>query len=282
MPQEFASALEPWLPPNHVGFVTERCDEETAWALLRRELDAWAAAGRQATVWWRDDDAYRPLPTLERLLALSTDLDAPVALAVVPAWLGRDLANALDRHPCVSVVQHGWSHTNHAGGAGEKGACEVGLHRGRKAILEDLRKGRDVLEDAFAGCFQPVVTPPWNRIDPALFPDLALMGYRGISTFDARNDEPAAAGLVAQNCHCDPIDSKAGTGFRGTRRSLVQLTGHLADRREGRVDSDEATGFLTHHRDMDEQTWAFAERLIETIVRHPAARWADARELFLP
>jgi hypothetical protein len=190
--------------------------------------------------------------------------------------------SALDRHRCVSVVQHGWAHANHAGAAGEKGACEVGLHRGRKAILGDLRKGRDVLEDAFAGYFQPVVTPPWNRIDPALFPDLALMGYRGISTFGARNDEPVAAGLVAQNCHCDPIDWKAGTVFRGTRRSLVQLTGHLADRREGRVDSDEATGSLTHHRDMVEKTWAFAERLIETIVRHPAARWADARELFLP
>jgi hypothetical protein len=215
-------------------------------------------------------------------LALSTCLDVPLSLAVVPAWLGRGLVDALDRHCCVSVVQHGWALTNHAGAAGEDRACEVGLHRGRKAILGDLRKGRDVLEDAFAGYFQPVVTPPWNRIDPALFPDLALMGWRGISTFGARTDEPAAAGLVAQNCHCDPIDWKAGTVFRGTRRSLVQLTSHLAARREGRVDSDEATGFLTHHRDMDEQTWAFAERLIEIIVRHPAARWADARELFLP
>ena len=42
----------------------------TGWADLDAELDRWKAAGRAATLWWRDDDATRPTPALDRLLAL--------------------------------------------------------------------------------------------------------------------------------------------------------------------------------------------------------------------
>lgn len=257
-------------------------DEEAAWNALSRELDAWAAARRQATLWWRDDDAHRPLPALDRLMSLSTAMQAPLALAVIPAWLVPGLPEAIGRHPCVCVFQHGWAHVNHAKAAGEKGACEVGLHRGRDAILEDLRAGREVLDKAFAERFLAVMTPPWNRIEVGLFADLAAMGYQGVSAFDARTSRHAAAGLVANNCHCDPVDWKAGAVFRGTERTLAQMMAHLAARREGRAVGTEATGLLTHHLDMDEATWAFTERLVELIARHPAARWVDARELFVP
>ncbi|MEK9660397.1 MAG: hypothetical protein VW644_01455, partial [Alphaproteobacteria bacterium] len=40
------------------------------WDALAAELDVWAAAGRTATLWWRDDDADAASPALERLLAL--------------------------------------------------------------------------------------------------------------------------------------------------------------------------------------------------------------------
>ena len=30
---------------------------DAPWAALNAELDCWAAAGRCATFWWRDDDA---------------------------------------------------------------------------------------------------------------------------------------------------------------------------------------------------------------------------------
>ena len=56
-----------------------------SWSELTEELDAWATAGRCATLWWRDDDAAQPGPALERLLALSAGHGWPVTLAVIPA-----------------------------------------------------------------------------------------------------------------------------------------------------------------------------------------------------
>ena len=76
-------AVAPPLPP--------RAD----WPGLSAELDAWAAAGRTATFWWRDDDATAPTPELGRLLRLAGAHGAPLALAVIPAEAGPALAEAL-------------------------------------------------------------------------------------------------------------------------------------------------------------------------------------------
>ncbi len=256
--------------------------DAAAWRALEAELDCWAGRAMSATFWWRDDDAHRPCAALDRLLALCDAHAAPVALAVVPAWLEDGLAGTLSSHPGACVLQHGFAHVNHARQSGETGACEVGLHRGRDIILAELSAGRERLAATFQDRFVSVLTPPWNRIDEALFPDLAALGYRGVSVYDARTGRAAAAGLIANNCHCDPVDWKAAKAFRGAARTLAQLTAHLAARRERRADPAEATGLLTHHRDMDAATWAFTERLLETLSRHPAARWMDARELFQP
>ena len=76
---------------------------------LERELDAWAAAGRTATLWWRDDDAAGATPALERLLALADELATPLALAVIPARADRSLRHLLARSRRVVVLQHGCS-----------------------------------------------------------------------------------------------------------------------------------------------------------------------------
>ncbi len=39
---------------------------------LRRELDAWAEAGRTATLWWRDDDTSAPGAGCWRCAATTT------------------------------------------------------------------------------------------------------------------------------------------------------------------------------------------------------------------
>ena len=53
-------------------------------AALRQALDAAPAPVR---LWWRDDDAGRDHPRLAALLDIARRREAPVALAVVPAWL---------------------------------------------------------------------------------------------------------------------------------------------------------------------------------------------------
>ncbi|HYC14539.1 MAG TPA: hypothetical protein VEC75_09825, partial [Stellaceae bacterium] len=84
---------------------------ESDWSDLEAELDRWSGAGRQATFWWRDDDAVAATAALARLLALAEG--APLALAVVPGNAEPSLAAALAGAPSVRVVQHGWRHLNH-------------------------------------------------------------------------------------------------------------------------------------------------------------------------
>ena len=60
----------------------------TSWAAFRAELDHWQEAGRNASFWWRDDDAETPSPALDQLLALRASRGLPLALAVIPAGAG--------------------------------------------------------------------------------------------------------------------------------------------------------------------------------------------------
>src|SRR3972149_5570669 len=88
--------------------------DEPAWQALAAELNAWQSRGLWATFWWRDDDAGRPAPALTRLLALAADLALPLGLAVVPAWLTSEVAEAVRVAPGpVVVLQHGFAHVNH-------------------------------------------------------------------------------------------------------------------------------------------------------------------------
>jgi peptidoglycan/xylan/chitin deacetylase (PgdA/CDA1 family) len=252
------------------------------WDALAAELDVWAAAGRTATLWWRDDDADAASPALERLLALQRQTGAPLALAVVPQRLDPSLARLLADCDGVSVLQHGYSHDNFAAPGERK--IELDGSRPGPYVIADLATGQQAL-DALPG-WLPVLAPPWNRIAPYLIPMLPELGYRGISTLGARDRRCPVAGLACNNVHIDPIDWRGRTGpaggFAGEEAALAALTAHLADRREGRADADEASGLMTHHRVQDPATWDFVRQLIAETTAHPAARWCTAEELFAP
>jgi hypothetical protein len=62
--------------------------------------------------------------------------------------------------------------------------------------------------------------------------------------------------------------------FIGVDEAIDRVTAHLRARREGAADADEPTGLLTHHLDMSEAGWAFAEELV---TRHARERCRVAR-----
>lgn len=258
------------------------------WRDLTEELDAWAEAGRTATFWWRDDDATIPTPALARMAGLSQSLAAPLALAVIPAEAGPDLAAALDRCPTVTVLQHGWSHRNHASPPAKK--CELGPERPADTVLAELAEGRTVLERLFGPRALPVLVPPWNRVAPGVAARLAVLGIRGLSTFGPRR--LTHPGVACVNTHVDPIAWKDGKRFLGEAESLGAAVAHLRARRLGNgdnpgdvdkprdVDTSEPTGLLTHHLVMDDETWTFTERFLSTTLRHPASRWLSSEGAF--
>ncbi len=253
-----------------VDAVVSTSTQAGPWAALTAELDAWAAAGRSATFWWRDDDATRCGERMSRLLDVAGTTS--LTLAVIPAATRDDLAATLEAHTAaggrVLVVQHGYAHLNHAPPT-EKTA-EYGPHRTVEVMIAELAQGREGLESLFGDVFCPILTPPWNRIAPALVSRLGDAGLVGLSTFGAR---PAGAGSTVTNAHVDIIDWRGGRGFAGEEAALSAAVSHLSARRTGAVDADEPTGLLTHHRDHDDGCWRFVDRFIAAVASHPAGLW---------
>ena len=240
------------------------------WAALAAELNAWAAESLQATLWWRDDDATRPGPLLDRLLALARDV--PLNLAVIPAKARDSLARLLQEHRreggAVAALQHGYAHANHEPASAKK--AEYGPHRPIAEMIAELSAGRERMEALFGPLFTPVLTPPWNRIAEELTPLLPTAGLHGLSGYGAR--KPGEAPHVV-NAHVDIVDWRGTRGFVGEEAALALLTGHLTARRTGAADIAEPTGILTHHRDHDVGCWDFLARLIAALRDHPAALW---------
>lgn len=252
------------------------------WRDLTDELDRWQAAGRVATLWWRDDDAEAPSAALDRLLALAQTGPAgrlPLSLAVIPGPAGPGLAARLTRESSVSVLQHGWAHANHAP-TGER-TIELGPHRPVDAVMAELIDGRERLARLFGRQFLPVIVPPWNRIDPVIVDSLPARGYRGLSSDGARAPHGRDPFIVA-NVHIDIFRWQQPARFIGTEIALGQAVRHLAARRLGTVDPDEPTGLMTHHLQHDAGCWQFLERYLAVTASHPAVRYLPAAEIFMP
>jgi hypothetical protein len=248
------------------------------WDDLYQELERWRAMDRAATLWWRDDDAADGTPALARLLDAAERAGAPLALAVVPATATEALVRAVNPARGVSILQHGYAHTNHAGPGAR--AIECGGDRPVETVLSELSHGRRRLVELFADRFRPVLVPPWNRIDDAVAGRIAEAGFSGLSTWGRRPATAAAVGVVAVNTHADLIAWRSGRRFAGVGKVLGEIVRHLADRREGRADPSEPTGILTHHLDHDEAGWAFLAELTLRLGDHPAARWIDVDAAF--
>jgi len=249
------------------------------WQTLNTELDAWADNGKIADLWWRDDDAVDVGSKLDKLISVTETTG--LLLAVIPAHAKAELATALNAVSHVKAAQHGYAHINHAERGKGLGAWELGLHRGEKIVLEELDLGRSRLETLFEDNFIPVIVPPWNHMDSALLAPIAARGYSGVSGFGPRETCVQSRDFTIINSHCDPIRWKTGAKFKGDTKTINQLVEHLHSRRTGIVDATEPTGYLTHHIDMSDDSWAFSEKLVQHINHHPAARWSsDVASLF--
>lgn len=242
------------------------------WLDLTRELDRWHESARTATFWWRDDDAMRRSGELARLVEVSRRRRVPVALAVVPGRATEDVAWDVS-DASAFILQHGCRHVNRAPANAKKCEMVAGVER-------ELAEGLAKLKTLFGDVSLPILVPPWNRIDPALLPRLADLGYRGLSTFKPR-DARTVAGLRQVNTHIDVVDWRLGRGFRSEDEVLAVTVEHLRARRMSAVDPDEPTGLLTHHLDHDEACWAFVDRLLAETRDHPAVRWLGAEEVFV-
>jgi hypothetical protein len=250
------------------------------WDDLRRELDLWAAEGRIAQLWWRDDDASDLFPALTILLDLTNANDVELALAVVPAQATENLANGLAHRSNVTVLQHGFAHRNHGVVGGP--AVECGGDRPVIETLDELKCGHERLRRLFGVRFSPFLAPPWNNIDPAVAMRIDECGFIGLSAFGPRASQPRAARISVANVHLDPINWRNGGSFVGREKAVSWIVLELKARRAGATDPEEPLGLVTHHLWHDLAMWDFLARLIEVTKIHPAARWLKVEEAFAP
>ncbi|MBW9062980.1 polysaccharide deacetylase family protein [Rhizobium herbae] len=231
--------------------------------IITEELDRWQQAGKVARFWLRDDDAVEPSEPLERLLEIAGAFSVPLTLAVIPAHTGDGLARRLEREPLCAVAVHGWSHVNHAGADEKK--QELGRHRPASDVLGELQRGFNHLADLHPNRFVAILVPPWNRIDAALVPQLAGLGFEGLSVYGP--EKPSALPVV--NTHVDVMD------WHGTRggRDRMTLAAEIVARLGHMFDHAGSLGLLTHHLVHDEAVWDFLKALFESTARHPGCRW---------
>jgi hypothetical protein len=251
------------------------------WPDLVKELDRWRQAGREATLWWRDDDAVAPSARLDRLMSIAGTL--PIALAVIPALAEEDLAKWISLRPRrvpfahFAVLQHGWSHLSRSI-SGKK--TEFPAERARHRVASELAAGRVRLAELFRCRALPVLVPPWNRFDDSLLPILRSCGLFAVSRTNPRRTIHPAPGIVEANVHVDLVAWTGSRGFIGEEQALGLLVEHLRARRLRLVSTDEPTGILTHHLVQDEATDAFLDRLVAVTGARAGTRWLDAREVF--
>ena len=241
------------------------------WTPLQAELQRWRSEGLSLPIWWRDDDATTFTPQLERLTALSDHLNLPVHIAVIPRDAAESLAVYVKERSCLIPVIHGWAHQNHAPADEKK--SEFRLHRPMATIIEDAKAGLARLTDMFADRLRPVFVPPWNRIAPETAAHLPDLGYRILSTATPRKSMMAAPGLQQINTHLDPIEWRGTRGLVAPDILIAQTVGLLRDRREGRADSAEPFGVLTHHLVHDQDIWQFTGDLLRILLEGPSHVW---------
>lgn len=241
------------------------------WQPLRVELARWRDLGLVPDLWLRDDDAVEPTPRLDRLIALTQEFDIPVALAIIPAQTGPDLAKRLAGAQHIHPVQHGWSHANHAPASEKK--QELGPHRPRPVIMDELARGLERLSGLYGERLVPMLVPPWNRIDPNLIDELPAHGLRGLSAFGHKL--VSRPGLSVVNTHIDIIDSRAGNACRDHAWLAAELVRELVD---ARASGSRPIGILSHHLVSDDEAFRFLRDLF-TAAPPGKANWRTPREL---
>lgn len=231
-----------------------------------------------ATMWWRDDDAQLPCPQLDRLIQLSVTSKTPLVLATIPHSVDKSLAKNIRDVANITIVQHGWSHTNHA--PPEEKKCELGDHRVLNEIERELTTGAEILTRLFGDIFLPVLVPPWNRISTTVADRLEKYGYAGLSTFGDKKIVQTSTGFCQKNTHLDLINWRKDRTFIGIETALEKITSHLQQRRCGDLARHDTTGILTHHLDHDKHLWQFLETLLQFTHKHSAVHWQTSREMF--
>lgn len=231
------------------------------WAPLRNGLKQFRRSGLALPLWWRDDDAISATPALDRLTALSEDLQVPVHIAVIPDRADHSLVRHVTDCKTLVPLVHGWRHVNHAPPEQKRAEFNTLRADGQSEIQQALTR----MKALFADRLLPIFVPPWNRINAEHTRSLADAGYRGLSTFAPRAARCAARRLVQINTHIDPIDWRGTRDLKDPQMIITGILNTLQARENGDADAQEPIGYLTHHLVHTAPLWDFSRDLLSEL-----------------
>lgn len=243
-------------------------------AVLRRELNRWDAAGRTCQLWLRDDDLAAITPQFNRLRALVEKHDVPALLAVIPGQAAPTLGKDTMALHHFQFAQHGWRHQNHE--LPENRKSEFGPARSSAAIRHDMLKGARRMSELFGERYINVFVPPWNNLG---VDSMAATSYAGMSRHVSMGKIKLPAGMVETNTHVDLMRWTATPMLQAPDWIAGQLSRFLGHQRKGK-DKLPAVGLLSHHLVTDGDGWQFLDELLALTRSYPCVRWAKPSELF--
>ena len=240
--------------------------------LAEIELAHWRQAGKQVRLWWRDDDAREPTPALDRLLAIAHKHEAPLTLAVVPDLKPQRVAERILSLPHVVIAQHGADHVNRSPPG--RDLSEMAPDETIDVISARMAQGAARLRGLPS--IINLYVPPFNNFDDRL---TAALRLNGISAISAWGGQAAREGdLKRVDAHFETLRWGGGARFKGAWKLTTQFAKHLRQRRRAGA-WDEPIGFLTHHLDHDEASWAFLDGFLRRTAKDPVFSLIDIRDV---
>lgn len=234
-----------------------------AWKrVLQQGLESLGDTKKTIPIFLRDDDIDEDEETLRHLLDIALSRNVPMNLQIIPGKLtssGIRLLKDFNRvNPdLVSLNQHGCSHLNHEM---EGRKCEFGPSRSFQEQLEDISKGKDILEATFPMRFFPVFTPPWNRCTPDTFKVLHELGFPILSK-DLGEQPITGFSFTEISTSLDLYTWKGGAKMKApediVKLLLLQMT------------QLHVIGILLHHKVMDANAFSFLDCLLDVLGRYP-------------
>ena len=180
--------------------------------------------------------------------------------------------------PAITILQHGTDHHRNAPPGGrEEDRISAAEPRPRHCASRcseaaPCRAGPRALRAGACATLEPV--------PDALAPRSAGGGLSRPQRYGARTSAPGGAGCRASTHTSTSSPWRAGARICRRNASLAAALRHLAAKRAGRADPDEATGWLSHHALHDEAAGLSRAFLFETSRSAGGLRWRSAPELF--
>jgi hypothetical protein len=239
-------------------------------ARVRRALEAGvAAAGGRAALHFRADDVAVVGAKLVRMFGVFAKRRAPVAPALVPAWLTAPrfkVLRSIAPGGTFAWHQHGWRHLNHEP-EGKK--CEFGPARDTEAKADDIRRGAQRLAEVTGGACLPVFTPPWNRMDADTLDALPELGFRAVSRTPGA--KPACPACMAELPVHAALHSRREADPEASLDALAEeMTSGLATG---------VCGVMLHHQRMNQAALDFLDMLLDVARRTAGIEFTHLGEL---